>query len=191
MAMRQKKTNRNLRRMNSDKQENKICRYCAESIPEAARLCPRCRQWLTFRSFRNPVVFFIAMALPLLAMMSLLVYTAGNFMNRPPYYSDFKGSIQILQSNMYWVETSDGPALFLTGILTNRSQIAWREPEFECRFFNSRGQMVDAGNRPAYLTILPGADSAFRLSIKPALRSNDYSSFKMSISNARNIRNVF
>ncbi len=177
--------------MNSDKQENKICRYCAENIPEAARLCPRCRQWLTFRSFRNPAVFFVTIALPVLVMMNLLVYTAGNFMNQPPYYSDSKDSIQILQSNMYWVETSDGSFLFLTGILTNRSHVAWKEPEFECRFFNAKGQMVDAANRTAYLTILPDADSAFRLSIKPALRSNDYSSFRMSISNARNFRSIF
>ena len=186
-----RRTNRILRRMNSDHQENKICRYCAENIPVAAKLCPRCRQWLTFRSFRNPVIFFVALASPVLAAMGFFIHTAGNFMNRPPYYSDFKDSIRILQSNMNWVETSDGPLLFVTGILTNRSQIAWKEPEFECRFFNSRGQLVDALNQPSYLTILPGADSAFRLSIKPALGSNDYSSFKVSISNARNARNLF
>jgi hypothetical protein len=178
--------------MNSEKQDaDKTCRYCAESIPAAARICPRCRQWLTFRSFRNPMVYFATITPPALALIGLLIYSTGNFMNRPPYYSDFRGSIQILQSNMNWAETSDGPLLFVTGILTNQSQIAWKEPEFECRFFNSRGQLVDAANRPTYLTVLAGADSAFRLSIKPALGSNDYSAFKISVSNARNTRNPF
>lgn len=181
--------NRDVLRMTSfNKDENKICRYCAECIPVAAKLCPRCRQWLTFRSFRNPIFMFITVILPFLGVMALFVRFAGNMINPPPYYSDFKDSIQILKSNMNWAETTTGPRLFLTGILTNQSQIAWRQPEFDCRFFDSKGQMVDAVSGYSSLTVLPGADSAFRVSVNPALSSNSYSSFRIFVSNAKNIR---
>jgi len=178
--------------MNSDgPKADKTCRYCAERIPAAAKLCPRCRQWLTFLSFRNPLIYFLFIAGPMLAIMGLLFYRGEQFLNPPPYYSDFKGSLQILKSNMNWVESSDGALLFVTGILTNQSQVVWKEPEFECRFFNPKGELIDAATRSSYFTILPGADSAFRVSVKPAVRSNDYASFRISIGNARNGRSVF
>src|SRR5690349_15460509 len=116
-----------MRPMNSVEQENNgVCPYCAERISSAAKLCPRCRQWLTFYSFRNPVVYFCVIAVPMFAVFGVLIYAAGNLTNPPPYYSDHKGSLQILKSNMNWVETYDGARLFVTGVLTNQSQIVWK-----------------------------------------------------------------
>jgi hypothetical protein len=170
------------------------CRFCAESIPATARICPRCRQWLSFRSFRHPVVSTLFIALMILIALAILFRVVDHvqrLMNPPPYYSDFRNSIQILKSNMEWVDTTDGPRLFVMGIVTNQSQFAWRSPEFECRFFNSSGQMIDAANGSSYFTVLPGADSAFRVSVKPLRSSNDYSSFRIAISSARNVRSPF
>lgn len=172
----------------------KNCRFCAEAIPAAARICPRCRQWLSLRSFRHPLVSTL-----LLAVLGLLGFAlffrvmdrVQRFMYPPPYYSDFRNSIQILQSNMEWVDTADGPRLFVTGVLTNQSQITWRAPEFQCRFFNSKGQMIDAANGSTFLTVLSGADSAFRVSVKPLRSSNDYSSFRIAVSTARNFRSPY
>lgn len=184
------------RDMETPEQKNrKTCPSCAESIPVAAKICPRCRQWLSFLSFRNPFAVVLFAFLPMFASMILFGYWSfnrlGKLFNPPPFYSDFQGSIQILDSKMKWVETSEGPRLFLTGLITNRSSMAWRRPEFECRFFNSQSQMVDAATGYAYLTILPGNDSAFRLSIKPLLSSNEYASFKLSLSTAYNARGSF
>jgi hypothetical protein len=124
-------------------------------------------------------------------MASAFMSKMQRILNPPPYYSDFQGAIQILDSKMKWVETSEGPRLFLTGLITNRSSMAWRRPEFECRFFDSKDQMVDAATGYTYLTILPGNDSAFRLSIKPLLSSNEYASFRLSLSTAYTVRGPF
>lgn len=172
----------------------KNCRFCAESVPATARICPRCRQWLSLRSFRHPLITTLLLALLGLVVFGILFRLTNRvqrFMNPPPYYSDFRDSIQILKSDMEWVETSDGARLFVTGILTNQSQIAWRSPEFQCRFFNSKGQMIDAANGSTYLTVLPSSDSAFRVSVKPLRSSNDYGSFQISVSTARNTRSSF
>ncbi len=177
---------------NNDK---KKCPSCSEAIPSAAKVCPRCRQWLTVRSVRNPVTLFLILFGPsVLGLVLLVVFFTGQLQKiggPPPYYSDFQGAIQILDSKMTWVESSDGPRLFLTGIVTNRSQVAWRHLEFECRFFNSKKEMVDAATGIGFLTILPDCDSAFRVSVKPFLSSNDYNSFKMSLSTAYNVRSLY
>ena len=174
--------------------EKKNCPFCAEAIPAAAKICPRCRRWLSLRSFRHPLVSTLLLV-PLVLAGGVLCFRVidrvQRFMNPPPYYSDFRDSIQIVKSDLNWVETPDGPRLFVTGILTNQSQIAWRAPEFECRFYNSNGQVADAANSSSFLTVLPGADSAFRISVKPVLSSNAYSSFRISVSNARNVRSPF
>jgi hypothetical protein len=130
------------------------------------------------------------MFLPMLAYFVLMLFALSKifrtFQNPPPYYSDFQGSLQILESKMKWTETSDGSRIFITGMLTNRSTLAWKSVEFETRFFNSNGQMIDAANGSSFFTISPGNDSAFRVSIKPMMSSNDYSSFKISVSTAKN-----
>src|SRR2546421_191400 len=79
---------------------------------------------------------FVPLVIAGFVLMFRVIDRVQRFMNPPPYYSDFKDSIQIVKSNLNWVETAEGPRLFVTGILTNQSQIAWRAPEFECRFYN-------------------------------------------------------
>ena len=112
------------------------------------------------------------------------MHTFEKFSNPPPYYSDFPGSLRVLQSRMTWAETSEGPRLFITGLLTNQGPMAWQKVEFETRFFNSNGQMIDAANGVSYFTIQATNDSAFRTSIKPMLSPNNYDSFKISVSAA-------
>ena len=47
---------------------------------------------------------------------------------------------------MNWAQTKDGLRIYLTGILTNQSPVAWKDVEFECRFYDANGVMVDAAN---------------------------------------------
>jgi hypothetical protein len=176
-------------------QEKKTCRYCAETVPTAAKLCPRCRQWLSFRSFRNPVVGLCMTMLPLIASGVILIYGLTNLFERisspPPYYSDFQSSLRVVESQMNWADTVDGRRIYITGVVTNQSPMAWRSLEFDTRFFNASGQMIDVANGRASFTILPGNESAFRVSVMPLVSSNEYNSFKISVSNARSTKGAF
>jgi hypothetical protein len=144
---------------------------------------------------RNPAIAVWVYGLPhlaILALMGLSILAALNrFQNPKPDYTSFVDSLQVMGSGMNWAETSSGPRLYITGILTNQSDIAWREIEFECRFLDGKGQLVDAAHPRAGLTIQPHDDTAFRVMVTPSRPTNDYASFTLSVSTARNTKSVF
>jgi len=64
---------------NLDTASSRICPFCAESIKNEAKVCPRCRQWLTLRSIRNPAITVWVYGLSHLviyALLGMLILTA-------------------------------------------------------------------------------------------------------------------
>jgi hypothetical protein len=108
--------------------------------------------------------------------------------NPKPYYTDFPRALRVVESRLNWAQTKDGLRIYLTGILTNQSPVAWRGIEFDCRFFDAKGVMIDAANARASLMIQPNDDGAFRAVVLPGCATNDYSSYKLSVTTARNAR---
>src|SRR5258707_1762914 len=174
---------------------NRTCPFCAEVIKPAAKLCPRCRQWLTLRSFRNPVVNLWVHVIPLMALLITFGVAAlraiDRMMNPQPIYTAHLDAVHVIDSSMNWVRTSDGLRIYVTGILTNQSHLALQDIEFDCRFFAPNGTMVDAAHPRCYLTIQPDGDSAFRAVVTPGAPTNDYASHKLAVSTARNPRSLF
>jgi hypothetical protein len=176
-------------------ESSRICPFCAESIQPAAKVCPRCRQWLTVCSLRHPLVSALLAGIPMIAIMVVLGVAGldrlDRIINPRPSYTAFPHALRVLESRMNWAQTKDGLRIYLTGILTNPSPVAWRDVEFESRFYDSTGVMVDAAHSHGYLTIEPGDDTAFRAVVIPGCATNDYNSYKLSVSTARNARGRF
>lgn len=173
----------------------RTCPFCAESIRAAAKVCPRCRQWLTWRSLRHPWINLgvgLAGLVGAFAILSLTVFTAlGRLFNGTPDYQQHPDALAVLSSNHHWVQTKDGPRLFVTGILTNRSAFPWRDIEFECRFYDAGGTLIDATSPRSYLTIRTNDDAAFRVTVNPAAPTNAYDHFTLTVTHARNLRAAF
>jgi len=179
--------------MNAETQRD--CPFCAETIQAAARVCPRCRQWLSFRSFRHPVVASCVVVVPMIVFFVVIGLAITRYFERvfnpPPYYTAHLGSLRVLDSRLNWVEKDKETNIYIIGILTNESSIAWRALEFECRFYDSKGVMVDASSTGSYLTIQPNDESAFRVRVAPSRPAADYDSYKLSVSTARNTKTQF
>ena len=111
--------------------------------------------------------------------------------NPKPYYSEFPKSLKVLESRMNWAQTPNGLRIYITGVLTNASPVAWKDAEFDCRFYDDKGVMIDAATGSGHLDVLPCDESAFRVAVLPTARTNDYTSFKIFVSNARNTKSLF
>ena len=170
--------------------EKRICPFCVESIEVKAKLCPHCHQWLTLKSFRHPLVMLLVHVVPMtvvwIVFAALIFSSMDRLQNPKPYYSEFPGSLKIIESRMNWAQTEKGLCIYITGVLTNTSPVTWRGSEFDCRFFDSRGVMLDADNGHGYVTIQPHDDAAFRISVIPIAPTNNYASFQVSVGNAIN-----
>ena len=178
-----------------DTASSRICPFCAESIKQEAKVCPRCRQWLTLRSLRNPAITVWIYGFPHLlfyALLAMVILTALNRSQNPkPDYTAFVNSLRVMESQMNWAETSSGPRIYITGILTNQSEFAWRDIELECRFLDTKGRLMDADHPHVALTIQPHDDTAFCAVVTPSHATNDYASFRLSVSTAQNTKGFF
>jgi hypothetical protein len=112
-------------------------------------------------------------------------------LNPKPDYTEYLGSLKILESRLNIAQTSNGPRVYVTGILTNTSALPWRGIELECRFFDNKGELIDAAHPRAGLTIQSHDDAAFRVSVEPGRSTNDYGPFRVSVSGARNTKGFY
>jgi len=171
--------------------ETKICPFCAECISGAAKLCPRCRQWLSWRSFRHPAVGFVVVFGMMVFLGAGLDGVFRHFLNPPPFYSDFLGTLQVVQSRMTFLEASNNSHIYIIGVVTNQGPVAWHDLEFECRFYGTNGDLLDAYTAQSPVTVLAQDDGAFRLTLTPVAKFSDYASVKLFIGNARNLKSRF
>mgnify|MGYP001022621206 CR=1 FL=1 len=179
--------------MNSE--TKRTCRFCSEAIPLAAKVCPRCRQWLTLRSLRNPGVWTLVFGTVLMGFFASLASKTmahlESIINPRPLYSEMPDALRVLSAQMVWVEGTNGGTIFVVGILTNQSSVTWKSPELQCRFFNAGGGMIDAAYPSSRLTILPGGDAAFRGTVVPACAKSEYHTLTVKVSSASNARSAF
>jgi predicted nucleic acid-binding Zn ribbon protein len=172
--------------MNND---TKTCPYCAEPIPGAAKVCPRCRQWLTLWSTRNPnmtiFIFGLPFAIVLLVFVAIVIARVDRIVNPRPFYTDVAQPLHIVRSEMHFTQSFTESRIQLLGVVTNQSSIVWKDPLFECRFFNGDGKLIDVAHmHDYYTTILPNNDCAFSLRARPNRDTNEYSSYQLTVTTA-------
>ena len=142
------------------------------------------------RSLRHPVTYAFIITLPMVILFGslavLLMNRLDGLINPRPFFGDMPNSLRVMESGMNWVETTNGCRIYVVGMLTNQSAIAWKDVEIQCRFFDTNGAMVDAAYPHAWLTILPHGDAAFRGVVTPGRAEPDYHALKTTVSSARN-----
>ena len=175
--------------------ETKTCPYCTEAVKVHARVCPRCRQWLVFRSLRNPafasLVFTGTITVIYVPLLILFLVRMEQSFNPRPLYHEAPQKLRLTESRMNWKQFDSGLRVVLTGVVTNDSNIPWEDVKFECRFFDTNGSIIDVANASGYTSVQPHDDAAFRLFITPSRDTNVYSSYKLTIVDARNGRRGF
>ncbi len=144
---------------------NNKCPYCFEETKPAAKVCPHCRNWLSIFSLRNPVVGMVVVyMLFLIFIIGFLTFTK-QLMNPGRDFSPYRDSISVVESRMNFQADQFGQAIYVVGVLTNKSELAWKNPQLDLRFYNQSGTLIDAASATVVGVIDPNGELAFRVKI--------------------------
>src|SRR5437899_1531359 len=131
------------RTQSSEVEQTKVCRFCAETIKAAAKVCPFCRSKQGRHAVRRQELLLAVPGLALLiAAIVAIVWIAPD--EKSPGGRSFAGHQSELVVLGSAVERDKAKANFwLTGVMTNRGEHPWRVHELEVRFLNERGNLLD------------------------------------------------
>jgi hypothetical protein len=184
----------------AEHEQTKVCPHCAEIIKAAAKVCPHCRYWQKKWSLYNP---------KLLTAFGLVVLTAycagiGIFMDKvfgpKEQFAIYRNEITVVSSQYSQrLSTSgcDSNVMYVTvvGMLTNHSNIAWKDVSVEAQFLDKSGKQFDAitvnaeGYRGA--AILPHGEAAFKIEGRADRPESDYGAYKVVVRWAKDVDQMF
>lgn len=148
--------------MMAEAEQTKVCPLCAETIKAAAKVCPHCRKsqkrWLFASRFD-----WLALATPLVFFGT--IYLLGNLFIDGRSFTPSRDKFEVLSSQAAVNVASDYTNVVVSGVLTNGSDYAWRTGEFEIRFLDASGKLVDVGVSSDGFVVLAHNDHSFSLTL--------------------------
>ena len=142
----------------------KTCKYCKESISEAATKCPKCQSFQS--KYRNPnfVSLFFLLLIP--------IFLIPSFMNSPSNksnYMDYKDEIALTVIRKDTLKQVDCKGCDLLNILVevdNQTAIEWEQAEYEVEFKTSEGTLLNIEKRSDFqLKLHPNSKAKSSLKI--------------------------
>lgn len=166
----------------------RVCPYCAEQIKPVAKVCPWCQQWLSLFSLRNPgvglAVFNLCALILIVGFLVMFNRLTGSGIDFSPY----RNGISLVESRMNLKDAGTNSMVYVVAVLTNHTDIAWRQIQLDVRFFNQAGTLIDARTACDSSTILDHGESAFRINVTPCRALSEYDSYKVFVRAARDNR---
>lgn len=170
---------------------NKACPYCAEQVSSNAKICPHCRQWLSAYSLRNPALAVIlSCTFGLICVIGVLIFFQ-RLTNQGRDFSPYRNSISVVESRMRLQADEKSPFVNVVVVLTNKSELAWKDVQMDLRFYNAAGTLIDAVAYVSRGEIYPNGELAFRIKNPPNHPLSDYDSYKIFVRSARDARAHF
>ena len=169
---------------------NKLCPYCTESVQTKAKVCPHCRQWLSIISLRNPAVFILIFTVSAIVFLVSLVKDFRERINAGVDFSLYRNRISVTESHMTFNSDEKAPLIYVVIVLTNKSDLAWKDVDMDLRFYDKSGSLIDAMQGWSSGVIYPSGDFAFRVKETPNHPFSDYDSYKIFIRSARDARSL-
>jgi hypothetical protein len=142
-------------------------------IPGQARKCPYCHQFQDRRStiLYHPALHIVAALVPMLVMSVIF----ANIFDTGEKYEHYRGQIAVADCHIVFGDTKSGSTVAVIGMITNRSQVSWKEVQFHVDFLDAGGKRVDVGEREDYSFRLPaGENTAFKVSFRREFPETNY-----------------
>jgi hypothetical protein len=136
------------------------------------------------------MVCVAVLVVSLCILLAFFIQAFNRIADRGVDFSPYRSSISVIESSMSDGKTNEygTPRIFVVGLITNESDIAWKNIEFELRFFDRSGALIDSGTMNDYYGILSHRDLGFRIWLDPVLPLTNYDSYKIYIGSAKDAR---
>jgi hypothetical protein len=106
-------------------------------------------------------------------------------------FSPYRDRISVVESRMNLQTNDIGPWVNVVVVLTNKSNIAWKDVQTDLRFYNPSGTLIDATEYWSRGVIYPKEEIAFRIKHQPSHDLAEYDSYKIFVRSARDARAHF
>ena len=100
-------------------------------------------------------------------------------------FVSYQNQISVVTSEMSFKGQGSNLIVYVTGVITNQSEFAWKNVGLEARFFDKGGKLIDvtqAGDSSYNgVVILPHGDAGFKIQSKAANDASAYTSHKVYV----------
>jgi hypothetical protein len=181
----------------SENEQTKICPHCAEAIKTTAKVCPHCRYWQKKWSLYNPQIAGGAGIIIGFAILCGFGMFYDRMFGPKQRFAEYRDQIAVVSSEISWRVSGSESNVYVTvsGMLTNHSDVAWKDVGVEARFFDQSNKQFDAitVNTDGYrsVVILPHGEAAFRIESKAARPGADYHTYKVTVRWAKDVDQIF
>jgi hypothetical protein len=182
----------------TENEQTRICPFCAETIKEAAKVCPHCRFWQPSSkwSVRNPQflqsVTSVICAAALFGAVFGLAYFLQHLIGPKRDFAPYQIQIVVVSSEMsFRMPSSSNLTVSVVGVITNQSEFGWKHVGLEAQLFDKDRKLIDVISSDSDyggITVLPHSEAGFKIEGKATKKESEYASHKVFVRTAKDIK---
>ena len=117
----------------------------------------------------------------------------NNIFPKGESFRDYADQVAVVESRIEFGQDQCGPTVGAIGTIRNSSPIGWKDIRFQVEFFDSEGNLVDAGQQSEYLSPhLPANEEiAFKVSFTRQFSEDKYMTHRIRVISAVDTRQRF
>jgi hypothetical protein len=98
-----------------------------------------------------------------------------------PERRHYAGELRVGESAMFFGGSSDGPTVYVVGLIENPTQVTWHNVDVEARFRDVGGELIDAAVDRYVGTVPAGGEMAFRVGTTMQRPRELYDSYEVAV----------
>jgi hypothetical protein len=181
----------------AETEQTKVCPLCAETIKTAAKVCPHCRHWQSRKwSLSNPQfmqsVAAVFWAAAIFGAIVGLAYFLENLIGPKRDFAPYQNQIGIVSSEVNFRMYGSNLTVFVVGLVTNKSEFAWKNIGLEAQLFDKNGKLIDViqASDSSYngVVMLPHSEAGFKIQSKATKDESEYATHKVIVGTGKDFR---